>query len=102
MRTVILLLLIPPCYAVVGFIGFKQSIGVKGKLICKGNPAGGVKVKLYEKEVFFDRKLDQGKTDTDGVFKLWGAAREISSIDPQLNIYHKCNYKGVGIRVASE
>ncbi|KIH49099.1 Transthyretin-like family protein [Ancylostoma duodenale] len=42
----------------------------------------------------FDRKLDEGRTDANGVFKLWGTAKEISHIDPQLNIYHKCNYKG--------
>ncbi|RCN42744.1 Transthyretin-like family protein [Ancylostoma caninum] len=93
MRVVILLLLISSCYGLLWF-NQMQSVGVKGKLVCNGMPAGGVKVKLYEKEIFLDRKLDQGKTDANGEFKLWGSAREISNIDPQLNIYHKCNYRG--------
>ncbi|KIH54965.1 Transthyretin-like family protein [Ancylostoma duodenale] len=94
MRLVILLLLISSCYGLLWVIGWKQSVGVKGKLVCHGEPAEGVKVKLYEKEILLDRKLDQGKTDANGKFKLWGSAREISNIDPQLNIYHKCNYRG--------
>ncbi|RCN35398.1 Transthyretin-like family protein [Ancylostoma caninum] len=93
MRVVILLLLISTCYGL-WFIGREQSIGVKGKLVCNGMPAEGVKVKLREKEIFLDRELDQGETDAHGEFKLWGSAREISKIDPQLNIYHKCNYRG--------
>ncbi|EPB69005.1 Transthyretin-like family protein [Ancylostoma ceylanicum] len=94
MKVVILSLLIPSCYGFLWIIGWKQSVGVKGKLVCDGEPATGVKVKLYERELFFDRKLDQAKTDTNGTFELWGSAREITKIDPQLNIYHKCNYTG--------
>ncbi|RCN42743.1 Transthyretin-like family protein [Ancylostoma caninum] len=103
MRVVILLLLISSCYGLLWF-NQMQSVGVKGKLVCNGKPAEGVKVKLYEKEIcknyihafyVFDRKLDQGKTGAHGEFKLWGSAREISNIDPQLNIYHKCNHRGI-------
>ncbi|KIH44106.1 Transthyretin-like family protein [Ancylostoma duodenale] len=94
MRTIILLILIPCCYGLLGIFGRQQSVGVKGTLKCNSKPVEGVKVKLYEKEMMFDRKLDQGKTDKNGWFKLSGTAKEVSQIDPQLNIYHKCNYKG--------
>lgn len=39
--------------------------------------------------------LDEGTTDENGEFKLQGHKVEVSTIDPKLNIYHKCNYKGV-------
>ncbi|KHJ98929.1 Transthyretin-like family protein [Oesophagostomum dentatum] len=92
---VLLLLLVPPSCCLLGIFGNQQAVGVMGKLLCNGKPAKGVKVKLYEKEMMFDRKLAQGATDANGNFKLSGTAKEISKIDPQLNIYHKCNYKGL-------
>lgn len=76
-------------------IGRRQSVAVTGHLQCNGNPASNVKVKLYEKEVFLDRKMDEGRTDSTGWFKLSGSKREITTIDPKLNIYHKCNYAGL-------
>ncbi|CAJ0605730.1 unnamed protein product [Cylicocyclus nassatus] len=69
-----------------------QSVAVTGRLVCYGKPATDIKVKLYEKEIFFDKKLDQGKTDQDGRFSLHGSAEESTSIDPALYIYHTCNY----------
>ncbi|RCN45332.1 Transthyretin-like family protein [Ancylostoma caninum] len=95
MRIFLLFLLFPTCFAILGSIGRKQSVGVSGRLTCNGIPAQGIKVKLYDTEIFADRKLDQDKTDKDGSFRLAGTAREISPIDPHLNIYHKCNYRGV-------
>ncbi|CAJ0597783.1 unnamed protein product [Cylicocyclus nassatus] len=70
--------------------GRLQSAGVKGLVYCKGKPAKGVSVKLYEKELMFDRLMDKGKTDKYGAFKLWGRAREWSDIEPVLYIYNKC------------
>ncbi|EYC28572.1 hypothetical protein Y032_0007g3294 [Ancylostoma ceylanicum] len=107
MRTITFLVLIPACYGLLGIFGKQQSVGVMGTLKCNGAPAKGVKVKLYEKEMMFDRKLDQDKTDKNGWFKLSGTAKEVSEIDPQLNIYHKCNYKGpcykkITIRIPSK
>ncbi|EPB77635.1 Transthyretin-like family protein [Ancylostoma ceylanicum] len=77
-----------------GFIGRQQSVAVKGVLECNGKPAANVKVKLYEKEIFFDRKMDEKRTDSSGSFHLSGSKREITNIDPKVNIYHKCNYAG--------
>ncbi|CAJ0598052.1 unnamed protein product [Cylicocyclus nassatus] len=54
----------------------------------------GVEIKLYEKGVFVHRKLDEVTTDNNGSFTVSGTAKEFSKIDPQLNIYHRCNYKG--------
>ncbi|KHJ98930.1 Transthyretin-like family protein [Oesophagostomum dentatum] len=94
MRALILLLLIPSCWCILG-VGRKQSVGVTGILTCDGKPAKGVKVKLYEKEKLFDRLLAKGRTDENGLFKLSGTAKEITKIDPQVNVYHKCNYRGI-------
>ncbi|KAL6737484.1 hypothetical protein Aduo_011123 [Ancylostoma duodenale] len=75
-------------------IGRRQSVAVRGVLECNGRPAANVKVKLYEKEIFFDKKLDEGRTDSSGSFHLSGSKTEITNIDPKVNIYHKCNYAG--------
>ncbi|EPB67434.1 Transthyretin-like family protein [Ancylostoma ceylanicum] len=121
MQILILLSLVVSSLALLGF-GTKQSVAVKGKLICDGKPAVGVKVKLYEKEacmffvepisngtvknhsmlpLFFevlDVKMAEGTTDRNGEFLLSGYKTEISTIDPKVNIYHKCNHKGLCYR----
>ncbi|KJH47880.1 Transthyretin-like family protein [Dictyocaulus viviparus] len=77
-----------------GFIGRQQSVDVTGRLFCNGVPAKRVKVKLYDKDPIFDRKLDQSYTNDHGEFHVTGSAREITRIDPKINIYHKCGYFG--------
>ncbi|KAK6046157.1 Transthyretin-like family protein [Cooperia oncophora] len=42
--------------------------------------------------------MDQGKTNSNGEFRLAGSKREISTIDPKVNVYHKCNYRGICYR----
>ncbi|VDM81043.1 unnamed protein product [Strongylus vulgaris] len=91
---ILLISLLPKSYCFLG-IGSKQSVAVTGRLICNGWPAVGVKVKLYEKEVLLDRKMAEGRTDAFGCFYLWGSMREITTIDPKVNIYHTCNHAGV-------
>ncbi|CAJ0605732.1 unnamed protein product [Cylicocyclus nassatus] len=76
-------------------IGSTQSVAVTGRLICNGRPASDVKVKLYEKELTFDVKMDEGRTNGNGEFRLSGSKTEITTIDPKVNIYHKCNYNGI-------
>ncbi|KAK6059836.1 Transthyretin-like family protein [Cooperia oncophora] len=94
LRTFALLVtLLPLCHCLFG-IGRLQSVAVKGKLVCNNIPASKVKVKLYEKEVFIDKKMDEARTDLDGQFRLSGSKREITTIDPKVNIYHKCGYSG--------
>ncbi|RCN41372.1 Transthyretin-like family protein [Ancylostoma caninum] len=94
MQLLIFLSLIASSLAFLGF-GTKQSVAVSGRLICDGKPAAGVKVKLYEKEAILDVKMAEGKTNKNGEFYLSGYKTEISTIDPKVNIYHKCNHKGV-------
>ncbi|KJH47879.1 Transthyretin-like family protein [Dictyocaulus viviparus] len=76
-------------------IGRTQSVAVTGRLLCNGQPASNVKVKLYEKEALFDKKLDEGVTNRNGEFQLSGHKTEITTIDPKVNVYHKCNYHGI-------
>ncbi|KAF1751031.1 hypothetical protein GCK72_017583 [Caenorhabditis remanei] len=92
-------------YALLG-MGRKQSVAVTGRLTCNGLPAKDVKIKLYEKEKIKDVKMDETRTDVNGEFKVSGYKTEITNIDPQVNIYHKCNYNGlcykkVGIKIPS-
>ncbi|KAF1751085.1 hypothetical protein GCK72_017637 [Caenorhabditis remanei] len=76
-------------------IGRMQAVAVSGRLICNGRPAANIKLKLYENEILFDRLMEEGRTDSNGQFRVSGNKREISRIDPKLNIYHKCNYNGL-------
>ncbi|CAI4231383.1 unnamed protein product [Auanema sp. JU1783] len=76
-------------------IGRTQSVAVQGRLICNGRPAGNIKVKLYEKETTFDVLMDETKTNDNGEFRMSGSKTEISTIDPKVNLYHKCNYNGL-------
>ncbi|EFP03352.1 CRE-TTR-20 protein [Caenorhabditis remanei] len=76
-------------------VGRLQSVAVSGRLICDGRPAAGVKIKMYEKEFFLDRKMAEVYTDMNGMFVISGRKREITTIDPKVNLYHKCNYGGL-------
>ncbi|VDN40308.1 unnamed protein product [Gongylonema pulchrum] len=38
-----------------------------------------------------DDLIASGKTDTKGYFELRGHAAEFTTIDPKLNIYHRCH-----------
>ncbi|ULT89790.1 hypothetical protein L5515_008149 [Caenorhabditis briggsae] len=76
-------------------IGSTQSVAVSGRFICNGRPAANIKLKLYENEIMFDRLIQESRTDSNGQFIVSGSKREITTIDPKLNIYHKCNYNGL-------
>ncbi|KIH66093.1 Transthyretin-like family protein [Ancylostoma duodenale] len=101
MKVVLLVCLVSAASAL-PFIGSVQSVAVTGKLTCNGKPAENVKVKLYEKEVYsiiaalvLDKLLDEKFSDSKGVFSLAGSKKELTTIDPKVNIYHKCNYEGI-------
>uniref|UniRef100_A0A914C6T0 Transthyretin-like protein 5 n=1 Tax=Acrobeloides nanus TaxID=290746 RepID=A0A914C6T0_9BILA len=74
-------------------VGTVQSIAVEGELVCNGQPAVGVKVKLYDEDTGLDLDdlLMESVSDKKGRFYLKGYTTEISTIDPKLNIYHDCN-----------
>lgn len=45
---IILYAVVIPTDALLGIIGSKQGVTVTGRLICNGQPANGVLVKMYE------------------------------------------------------
>ncbi|CAJ0605728.1 unnamed protein product [Cylicocyclus nassatus] len=83
---------------VISKVGSTQSVAVTGRLVCNEKPAADVKVKLYEKELILDVKMDEGRTNESGEFHLSGSKKEVSTIDPQVNVYHKCDYNGICYR----
>ncbi|EYC36616.1 hypothetical protein Y032_0874g2809 [Ancylostoma ceylanicum] len=93
MQAIILLIFIPFCFGILG-VGTKQKVTVVGTLRCNNKPAGGVKVKLYKKDLLINRMLAESITDTRGMFLLMGNAKQISNVKPLVTIYHKCNYDG--------
>uniref|UniRef100_A0A8R1E0N2 TransThyretin-Related family domain n=1 Tax=Caenorhabditis japonica TaxID=281687 RepID=A0A8R1E0N2_CAEJA len=82
-------------------LGNLQSIAVNGTLLCNDKPANNIKVKLYEEEAILDVLLDERFTSEDGTFEMSGSKSEVTTIDPKLNIYHKCNYDGICVRKIS-
>ncbi|CAD5233437.1 unnamed protein product [Bursaphelenchus xylophilus] len=88
--TILLLLGLLGCVAAIG-IRPTQKISVSGKFICKGKPAKGVKVKLYDHDTFtLDDLIGETKSDASGAFHISGKAHEVTRITPKLNVYHKC------------
>ncbi|TMS36302.1 hypothetical protein L596_003497 [Steinernema carpocapsae] len=71
----------------------KQSVAVKGKLLCGGKPASEILVKLVDDDRGPDPDdlLDSTYTMTDGTFLLQGSTMELTNIDPEIRIYHDCN-----------
>ncbi|PAV58228.1 hypothetical protein WR25_16478 [Diploscapter pachys] len=49
-------------------------------------------------ETPLDTLLSEGTTDADGTFTLQGVKTEVTTIDPKVNVYHKCNYNGICYR----
>uniref|UniRef100_A0A183FUQ7 Transthyretin-like family protein n=1 Tax=Heligmosomoides polygyrus TaxID=6339 RepID=A0A183FUQ7_HELPZ len=45
--------------------------------------------------------LAETSTDSSGYFYIEGHKKEISNIDPKVNIYHRCYYVGVGYQKVS-
>ncbi|CAI2345509.1 unnamed protein product [Caenorhabditis sp. 36 PRJEB53466] len=95
MRQLLLVTLFVSTVSALPFFGTVQAVRVTGKVTCNGEPAENIKVKLYEKEILLDKLLDEKSTDAKGTFTLAGNKKEVTAIDPHVNIYHKCNYKGV-------
>uniref|UniRef100_A0A1I7U2D6 Transthyretin-like family protein n=1 Tax=Caenorhabditis tropicalis TaxID=1561998 RepID=A0A1I7U2D6_9PELO len=90
-----LLLLSQFADAVLNVVGSTQTISVTGRLVCQGQPARNVLVKMYEDGTIWDSKLDSTKTSNDGTFRVSGSYTKIFTLDPKVNIYHKCNYNGL-------
>ncbi|EFO87671.1 hypothetical protein GCK72_018666 [Caenorhabditis remanei] len=82
-------------HAVLNVVGSTQTISVTGRLVCQGQPARNVLVKMYEDGTVWDSKLDSTKSSNDGTFRVSGTYTKIFTLDPKVNIYHKCNYNGL-------
>ncbi|KAF1761292.1 hypothetical protein GCK72_009548 [Caenorhabditis remanei] len=96
-KFVFLGLLLVGSVASLDLIGRTQSAAVKGKLMCEGKPASGVKVKLMESDNSFapgfldsDDKMASGKSDSSGGFNLSGTSKELTGIEPYLAVFHDC------------
>ncbi|CAD5216721.1 unnamed protein product [Bursaphelenchus okinawaensis] len=89
----LLLLIITFSTVHTGIIGRTQSAGAQGVLLCHGQRVANVLVKLFDADTGVDRDdlLASGKTDRNGFFRISGSTKEITNIDPKLNIYHDCN-----------
>uniref|UniRef100_A0A8R1HKK8 TransThyretin-Related family domain n=1 Tax=Caenorhabditis japonica TaxID=281687 RepID=A0A8R1HKK8_CAEJA len=81
--------------ALLNIVGSTQTVTVTGKLVCEGQPASDVLVKMYEDGTIYDSKLDSERTSSDGTFKVSGTYTKILTMDPKVNIYHSCNYHGL-------
>ncbi|CAJ0576267.1 unnamed protein product, partial [Mesorhabditis spiculigera] len=91
LRILILAVCLSTALALLG-IGSQQSVAVKGRLQCNGQPYRGALIKLYDKDTLGkDDRLGSVKSDGQGYFQVSGHAREITKIDPKYNIYHDCN-----------
>ncbi|CAI2348073.1 unnamed protein product [Caenorhabditis sp. 36 PRJEB53466] len=97
MSRILLGLLLVSSVASLDLIGRTQSAAVKGRLVCEGKPASGVKVKLMESDNSFgpgfldsDDKMASGKADSSGTFNLSGSTKELTTIEPYLAVFHDC------------
>jgi len=88
MRALCVLLVFVP----LAVLGFRlQSAGARGRLTCDGKPAANTLVKLFdEDDGGIDDLMDSKKSDGQGSFQLSGSTRELTPIDPKLNIYTSC------------
>ncbi|KAI6226130.1 Ttr-18 [Aphelenchoides fujianensis] len=70
-------------------VGRTQSASVRGRLTCKGRPAGGLTIKLYDHDTFTpDDQMARGVTNGDGSFNIAGHKSELLAVRPDLKIYH--------------
>uniref|UniRef100_A0A1I7VFQ0 Transthyretin-like protein 46 n=1 Tax=Loa loa TaxID=7209 RepID=A0A1I7VFQ0_LOALO len=74
----------------------EQSVRVRGRLLCGSQPASSILVKLVDKDngPNPDDLMDSCYTDSGGKFDLQGNSYELSTIDPEVRIYHDCNDYG--------
>ncbi|VDK83233.1 unnamed protein product, partial [Litomosoides sigmodontis] len=74
----------------------EQSVRVRGRLLCGSQPASSILVKLVDKDngPNPDDLMASCYTDSGGKFDLQGNSYELSTIDPEVRIYHDCNDYG--------
>uniref|UniRef100_A0AC34FMI1 Uncharacterized protein n=1 Tax=Panagrolaimus sp. ES5 TaxID=591445 RepID=A0AC34FMI1_9BILA len=68
-----------------------QSTAVTGILICGKSPYPFATVELWDKDTLDpDDLMANGTSEHDGGFFLQGNQSELTTIDPELRIFHKC------------
>uniref|UniRef100_A0A7E4ZVN5 Transthyretin-like family protein n=1 Tax=Panagrellus redivivus TaxID=6233 RepID=A0A7E4ZVN5_PANRE len=91
-RGEVIVLFLGVCALASGWGRHWQSSGAYGVMTCNGVPVSNVLVKLYDHDTFTpDDKMAETKTDANGRFQLAGKAKEWTTINPRLNVYHDCN-----------
>ncbi|CAI2353007.1 unnamed protein product [Caenorhabditis sp. 36 PRJEB53466] len=93
--SLLLVAVLVPVGALFDVLGSDQTVTVTGKLVCEGQPASDILVKMYEDGTVYDSKLASTRSSTDGTFSLSGTYTKILDLDPKINIYHSCNYHGL-------
>jgi hypothetical protein len=87
-------------------VGRQQAASARGKLMyvfessqfnvifrCKGKPAGGLNVKMYDHDTFTpDDKIAAVISQIDGAFDISGHRSEVGTMRPDVKIYHKCGH----------
>ncbi|KAH7710387.1 CRE-TTR-8 protein [Aphelenchoides avenae] len=71
-----------------------QSVAVSGQLLCNGEPATNVELKLYDHDTFTPNDLmATNSTDEEGRFYIAGHEYEFTQITPHLDVLHSCGRK---------
>ncbi|CAI4224495.1 unnamed protein product [Auanema sp. JU1783] len=86
--------------SVSSLVGRRQIIGIRGQLLCGTEPLTNTTVKLWDEDSGPDPDdlLAEGLTNATGHFSIYGAARELTNIDPKFKIYHRCHVKEGGCK----
>ncbi|KAI6183443.1 TransThyretin-Related family domain [Aphelenchoides bicaudatus] len=93
MNKLFLLVLGIALFVQVQSVGRTQSAGARGRLMCKGRPASGLQVKLFDHDTFTpDDKMSSTITQNDGSFNVVGRKSEVGAVRPDVKIYHKCGH----------
>uniref|UniRef100_A0AC35GIZ9 Uncharacterized protein n=1 Tax=Panagrolaimus sp. PS1159 TaxID=55785 RepID=A0AC35GIZ9_9BILA len=86
-----------------------QSTAIAGTVTCDGKPEAEAKIELWDKDTIDpDDLMANTTTFSDGGFYLEGKESELTTIDPQVRIFHKCGdrtakcYKQVTIEIPDE
>uniref|UniRef100_A0AC35F9E1 Transthyretin-like family protein n=1 Tax=Panagrolaimus sp. PS1159 TaxID=55785 RepID=A0AC35F9E1_9BILA len=68
-----------------------QSVGVHGSINCDGEVAANIRLELWDKDRLDpDDLMANTTTGKTGNFYIKGKESEVTTIDPELRIFHKC------------